>query len=265
MTPILLERLVAAEDIAEQVGAFAARQALRRTDLLVSAKGPQDYVSAADRDAEQLARHLIDERFPGDAVVGEEAGGTVGERYWIIDPIDGTTNFLSGLPLWAVSIAYVEAGEPVAGALALPMLGELVGAASGTGLRLNRLALPAGLRRAGPRLAGIGRNLPWLGDGYRDTERRLEDAGYSLVSLGSCATELAFVALGRLDGYVQCHVNNWDIAAGVIACREAGIAVEVSRSAETKLQVVAGTDDFRTACNSGATVRSPGPARAAKP
>ena len=252
-TVIPLEaRLRAAEDIAETVGRFAAAQAGRRASLAVSTKGPQDYVSSADQQAERLARQLLAARFPGDAIVGEEAGGDATECYWSIDPIDGTTNFLSGLPLWAVSIAYVERGVPVVGALALPMLGDLLGAARGKGLRRGRQTL-APMARSGPRLAGIGRNLPWLADGYRQTENRLEAAGYSLVSLGSCATELAFVALGSLDGYVQCQVNAWDIAAGVVICREAGIDVDVYPGADGKVSVIAGAKGFRDLCTVGIT------------
>ncbi|WP_417584244.1 inositol monophosphatase family protein [Pelagibacterium sp.] len=237
------DRLLAAEDIAEQVGRFATGQAKRRTSLTVSAKGPQDFVSTADIDAERMARQLIAERFPNDAILGEEAGGELADSCWIIDPIDGTTNFLSGLPLWSVSIAYVQDGVPVVGALALPMMGDLVAAASGSGVRRNRRPL-APVQRSGPKLAGIGRNLPWLAEGYRDTERLLEAAGYSLVSLGSCATELAFVALGSLEGYVQHQVSIWDIAAGVIVCREAGLLVDVTPGPTAKVNVIAGSADF---------------------
>ncbi|KKB84451.1 hypothetical protein VW29_10505 [Devosia limi DSM 17137] len=233
--------------MAEAVGRFAADQARRRGSLIVSTKGPQDFVSTADCEAERLARASIAARFPQDAIVGEEAGGQATNAYWIIDPIDGTTNFLSGLPLWAVSIAYVVDGAPVVGALALPMLGELLSAAQGLGMRRNRETMVAA-QRQGPKLAGIGRNLPWLADGYRETESRLEAAGYSLVSLGSCATELAFVALGSLDGYVQGQVNTWDIAAGVIICREADIDVDVTPGAGSKVNVIAGTRAFRDFC-----------------
>jgi len=250
MTPFEA-RLLAAEDIAELVGRYAAGQARLRQGLHVVTKGPQDFVSSADHEAERLAREMIAARFPGETIVGEEAGGTPTDACWIIDPIDGTTNFLSGLPLWAVSIAYVVNGAPVVGALALPMLGVLLAAADGTGLRRDRQEVPPA-QRIGPKLAGIGRNMPWLEDGYRDTERMLEEAGYSLVSLGSCATELAFVALGSLEGYIQRKVNIWDIAAGVILCREAGIAVEVSPNPGAKVDIVAGTEAFRNACKSAA-------------
>ena len=250
MSP-LEARLLAAEDIAELVGRYAAGQARLRPDLHITTKGPQDFVSSADQEAERLAREMIAARFPGDPIVGEEAGGTPTDACWVIDPIDGTTNFLSGLPLWAVSIAYVVNGIPVVGALALPMLGKLLGAAEGTGLRRDRRKVPPA-PRVGPKLAGIGRNMPWLDDGYRDTERALEDAGYSLVSLGSCATELAFVALGSLEGYVQRKVNIWDIAAGVVLCREAGISVEVIPGPADKVDVAAGTEAFRNACRSAA-------------
>ncbi|MET0258175.1 MAG: inositol monophosphatase family protein, partial [Methylobacterium sp.] len=129
--------LAARRDAAAELVAEAAREALaafaRRETIAIDAKRPQDFVSAADREIEALVRRRLAARFPGDAVVGEEEGGEGGNAYWIVDPIDGTSNFLAGSPLWGVSLGYVVDDVPVVGAVAAPVLGELLVAADGLG------------------------------------------------------------------------------------------------------------------------------------
>ena len=204
------------------VGALSLRAFNALDSLTVETKGPADYVSRADREAETLARRLLADAFPGDPVLGEEQGGTVADRYWIVDPIDGSANFLSGLPVWAVSIARIENGRPVLGAIALPALGLIV--SGGTRAAFSAKGeWPARVGSA-PLAFGIGRNPHWPAEARAKLEAELESEGHHIVALGSCAASLALVALGRLAGYVEHHTRPWDAAAGHAICEAAGIA-----------------------------------------
>ncbi len=142
--------------VTAEVGAFALGRFHRLAQVAVETKGIADYVSAVDRDAETLGRRLIRLAYPDDAIVGEEHAGEAAAEYWLIDPIDGTANFLSGIPFWAVSIAYVRDGEPVLGAIALPALDALFWSALDGPLHGSG-ALPQ-LPGRMPMAFGIGRN-----------------------------------------------------------------------------------------------------------
>jgi myo-inositol-1(or 4)-monophosphatase len=108
-------RLAVATPLIREAGELAAGYFAGRATLTGETKGPQDFVSIADREVEALIRARLAEAFPGDGFLGEESGGAAGERCWVVDPIDGTNNFLRGIPLWGVSVAYAIAGEPVIG------------------------------------------------------------------------------------------------------------------------------------------------------
>lgn len=193
------------------------------------AKGERDYVSCADREVETFIRAAVQSRFPHHGIVGEESGGALDAREptWVIDPIDGTTNFIRGLPLWAISIGLVREGRFAIGAVALPAFSQILSAREGGGLRVN--GAPAMKpHRAGARLMGLGENLfePAL-----ETERRAQacrDEGYSVLRLGSAVFALASAALGKLDGYVERGCRLWDVAAADVVCREAGLLVKTS-------------------------------------
>ncbi|WP_172296002.1 inositol monophosphatase family protein [Pseudoruegeria sp. HB172150] len=216
MTADLLET---ASKVAGEVGTFCLARFQDGGSYNVSVKSARDFVSDVDMAAERLARDRLAATCPGIPVVGEEQGGTPGERYWLVDPLDGTTNFLSGLPFWGVSLALMEKGQPVLGAVTAPALG------------LHLCGGPGGLECHGPlrgcphrfnALVAVGRNGNWSPSERAAWELQLERDGQTIVSLGSCAISLALVALGRLGGYVERRTRLWDCAAGEVLCRAAG-------------------------------------------
>src|SRR5690242_13165782 len=137
-------RLATATAVIRQAGELAAGYFSRRADLVRETKGPQDFVSIADRAVEEMIRTRLAAAFPTDGFLGGESGGTPGEHCWVVDPIDGTNNFLRGLPLWGVSIAYTIAGEPVIGLIYLPCVGKLYSALRGRGATCNDAPIHAG-------------------------------------------------------------------------------------------------------------------------
>ncbi|MDO5648797.1 inositol monophosphatase family protein [Paracoccus sp. (in: a-proteobacteria)] len=229
-------RLAQLAQITDAVGAFCL--AHFQTGAQAETKGPADYVSAVDRQAETLARRLISDAYPSDAILGEEQGGAPSPDAWVIDPVDGTVNFLSGLPYWAVSIAVLRGGQPVMGAVALPALSVLAWGAADGPLHVTG-PLPA--RSPGAALAfGTGRNRIWPEPDRRALEQQAEAEGYHITSLGSCAASLTMVALGRMAGYVEHGTNIWDCAAGVALCRAAGIAAQITPLSCGRVRVSAG-------------------------
>jgi myo-inositol-1(or 4)-monophosphatase len=124
--------LVIEEAMELALGFFEAR-----STIATRTKGFQDFVSEADTSVERLVRDRLGAAFPGETVLGEEMGGVADDAYWIIDPIDGTANFLRGSPLWGISLGFVRNGRPEIGIVAVPVLGEIYSAADGTGLRVN--------------------------------------------------------------------------------------------------------------------------------
>lgn len=202
----------------------------RPADLGVAAtkSSPIDVVTEMDIAAEKLITGFLAERRPQDGLLGEEGAsteGTSGVR-WVIDPVDGTVNYLYGLPSWAVSIAAEIDGEAVVGVVAVPMRGETYRAVRGGGAF-------AGDRRLQVRPApadGLAQALIGTGFGYL-TERRAAQAEVLRTLLpqvrdirrgGSAAIDLCDVACGRLDGYYERGLNPWDFAAGALIAREAG-------------------------------------------
>ena len=200
-----------------------------RATLTVERKGPQDFVSHADRDVEAFIRAQIAAAFPDDAFLGEESAGdpmTTG-RLWIVDPIDGTTNFLRGLPYWNVSIAFVEDGVRVLGAICDPVHGELFHARCGHGAwrvdgvgshRLQSAATPT-LRGATVAVGHHDRHPePWFAS-VRDA---LQAHGAAYRNFGAAALQLAHVAEGRLDAFIERELSAWDAMAGLLLVDEAG-------------------------------------------
>ncbi|MCY6379280.1 inositol monophosphatase family protein [Hoeflea prorocentri] len=197
-------------------------------NLQVSLKGPSDYVSQADHKAEEVILGELRRARPTYGVLAEESGedkGTDGQHRWIVDPLDGTTNFLHGIPLFSVSIALERAGEIVAGVVYNPAMDELYSAERGGGAFLNdRRMRVAGRRQLSDCVVGTG--VPHLGRGQHGqylielSHMMGEVAG--IRRLGSAALDLAYVAAGRMDGYWEDHLSPWDLAAGVILVREAG-------------------------------------------
>ena len=167
---------------------------------------------------------------PGDALLGEEGAGAAGASglEWVVDPLDGTVNFLYGIPQWAVSIACREAGDTLVAVVHDPLHGETFGALRGGGCTLNGRPLRIG---AGPPLA---RALVGTGFSYLATERELQTALFTRVlprardvrRAGSAALDLAWVAAGRLDAFYEHGLAEWDHAAGDLLVQEAGGVVQ---------------------------------------
>ena len=196
-------------------------------NLQVSSKGPGDFVSRADIKAEQLIRDELTEARPNYGWLGEESGAAKGEdptRRWIVDPLDGTTNFLHGLPHWAISIGLEHKGEVVAGVVYDPVKAEMFVAEKGAGAYLNdRRLRVSGRREMGEMIFATG-----IPSGGSDRARTMGELA-ALTPLtagirrwGSASLDLAYVAAGRFDGFWERGLNAWDVAAGLLLVREAG-------------------------------------------
>ena len=211
-------------------------------NLQVGAKGPGDFVSRADRTAEKLIRDALMEARPTYGFLGEEDGEVSGEdptRRWIVDPLDGTSNYLHGLPHWAISIALEHKGEVVSGVIYDPVKDELFMAEKGAGAWMNdRRLRVSGRTRMIECLFATG--LPF--GGRADLPETLRDLGRLLPATagvrrwGSAALDLAYVAAGRYDGFWERRLNAWDIAAGLVIVREAGGLVEPLTPGENLLE-----------------------------
>ncbi|MDQ3557379.1 MAG: inositol monophosphatase, partial [Gemmatimonadota bacterium] len=191
-------------------------------------KGPRDLVTSVDEAAERLIVQRIRTAFPDDAIVAEE-GGESGEdaaRRWIIDPIDGTTNFVHGHPFACVSIAFADAKGPAVGFIHAPFLREVYHAVRGEGAFLNdRPIRVSGVREPGRALLATG--FPFKkGKGNPEAYLRiLADAlqeTHGVRRAGSAALDLAYVAAGRVDGFWETGLAPWDVAAGMLLVAEAG-------------------------------------------
>jgi myo-inositol-1(or 4)-monophosphatase len=197
-------------------------------NLQVSAKGPGDFVSRADTKAEEIIRAELTEARPNYGWLGEETGaapGTDPTRRWIVDPLDGTTNFLHGLPHWCISIALEHKGEIVAGVVYDPVKDEIFVAEKGSGAWMNDRRLRVSGRRDMMEMI-FATGLPYAQRGV--LPRVLREIGALMPQsagfrrLGAAALDLAYVAAGRLDGFWEYGVKPWDIAAGILLVREAG-------------------------------------------
>ena len=211
-------------------GALAQEYFRRRADLAIEEKGPTDYVSMADRAVETMIAGEIAKAFPGDAFLGEETANTlagVPERLWIVDPIDGTHNFLRGVPYWNVSIAYVERGERTLGAVCDPCAGAVYHARRGQGAWRTdaqgetRLAASRRTKLAGGMVC-VGHHDRAPDEHYMDIRRALMDRNVAFRNFGCAALQLAHVAEGRYDAYVEMTLSSWDAMAGLLLVEEAG-------------------------------------------
>jgi myo-inositol-1(or 4)-monophosphatase len=196
--------------------------------LQVSVKGPGNFVSTADHKAEKVLRQELQHGRPDYSFLMEESGAIAGsdtEHRWIVDPLDGTTNFLHGLPHFCISIALERAGEIVAGVVFDPILDELFWAEKGIGAYLNDRRLRVSARRQlGEALIGTG--IPFVGRGdHKRYLAQLEQVMESVADvrrMGAAALDLAYVAAGRFDAYWEYGLSPWDFAAGMLLVREAG-------------------------------------------
>ncbi|MEO1029619.1 MAG: inositol monophosphatase [Pseudomonadota bacterium] len=228
-----MSALIEVERIATEAAQAGREWAKRRADLIIDEKSAGQLASTADLELEKQIRTALQRTFPGDAVIGEEFGGNLGPSTsgWAIDPIDGTSNFLLGLPIWAISIGYVERGVSVLGAVALPEFGLVLSAQENEGLRLNGATHSVRAPLKTVKIIALGENDFETG---RDTDARaqtLRDQSYSVVRYRCAVYSLAMSALGKLHGYIENGCGLWDIAAAEIICREAGLNVSTSSPA----------------------------------
>jgi myo-inositol-1(or 4)-monophosphatase len=198
-------------------------------NLQVSVKGPGDFVSNADRRAEKTLFEELSKARPGYGFIMEESGRVEGgdkANTWIIDPLDGTTNFLHGLPIFGISIALEREGQLIAGLVYNPADDEMYVAERGQGAWLNNRRLRVAQRRdLADSLVGTG--IPHLGKAKDHPRFKQElSAVMTRVSnvrrLGAAALDLAYVAAGRYDAYWERSLQSWDVAAGIVLVREAG-------------------------------------------
>lgn len=185
----------------------------------------QDVVSDADRNVEELIKSLISERYPDDAVLGEESGGdTQGARIvWVIYPIDGTACFVNGLHNWCVSLAIVCDGEPVVGVICDPNHHELFHARKGSGAWLNDTRLEVHkAQQLNEGLLGISNSSRIPGEHVTQLIDALLRQGGMFIRIGSGALTSAWAAAGRLIGYYEAHMHPWDGLPGIVLMREAG-------------------------------------------
>jgi myo-inositol-1(or 4)-monophosphatase len=253
--PSPADLLALARDIALKAGAFALEARRAGVEVAATKSTPTDIVTAVDRDTEAFIRELILEARPQDGILGEEGAthaGTSGLD-WIVDPIDGTVNFLYGIPAWAISIAVV-AGPPtpaawtaLAGVVVNPVSGEVFEASAGGGARLGGrdLAVVADV--------ALGQALVGTGFSYSAERRRAQAEVLTdllprvrdIRRIGAASLDLCAVAAGRLDAYYEIGLNPWDHAAGALIAREAGATIsglhgDARESAEFILAAVPG-------------------------
>lgn len=199
-------------------------------NLQVSQKGPGDFVSAADKRAEKIIHGELSKAYPDHCFLMEESGEIKGanpDHVWIIDPLDGTTNFLHGLPHWCISIAYQVKGEIVAGLIYAPVNDEMFIAEKGQGAfnsRRQRLRV-SGRRQLSVSLVITGepqRALKGSGSRFLKEYKAVQDTGTAMRRYGAAALDLAYVAAGRCEAFWERNLKAWDMAAGILIVKEAG-------------------------------------------
>lgn len=218
-------RLQFAASLVEEAGRVALQHFRNRDNISAQAKAPMDFVSAADTEVEMFIRRRVNDVWPGEALVGEELGGEGGSSFWIVDPIDGTANFLRGSPLWGVALAFVRDGEPCVGAINFPVLGMTLVAGLGCGAYVNGSPLERSVPFPDVRLATICSNRQWSGPEPMTLEAQMKRHEWAVTNYRCATIGLGFAALGYTDGYFERQTSMWDLAAGVVICREVGLEV----------------------------------------
>lgn len=232
-TADLATRLAFAKDLAVDAGVLAQKMLLAHAEdqEFVANKGPQDFVTAADKAVETLISERIAARYPEDGFLGEESGARAAEKgigQWVVDPIDGTANYMRGLPHWAVSIAYVLNDVIELGVIHAPALQYSAYAQRGAGAFDGERRI--GVSRKDDMavslfIVGSARKAPFAD--YISIISRLYAEGAEHRRLGSAAIGLLEVAYGHCEGYVEAQVNPWDVFAGHVIVTEAGGSVRM--------------------------------------
>jgi myo-inositol-1(or 4)-monophosphatase len=229
MSQALHPMLNIAVKAARAAGAIINRAALDLEVLKVGTKGPNDYVSEVDRAAEQAIIETLLEAYPDHGILAEESGRAYGRKgsefTWIIDPLDGTTNFLHGFPVYAVSIALAHRGQVQQGVVYDPTRNDLFYASRGRGAFLNDRRLRVS-RRTKLADALVGTGFPFRrGDNFKRYLKMFEEVMQACAGLrrpGAAALDLCYVAAGWYDGFFETGLNPWDMAAGSLMITEAG-------------------------------------------
>ena len=239
---------------ARKAGRSLARDFGEVEHLQVSLKGPANFVSAADHRAEEILFAELSRTRPGYGFLMEERGevkGADASHRWIIDPLDGTTNFLHGIPVFSISIALERDGELVAGLIYNPADHETFTAEKGKGAFLNdkRIRVAA---RSELATAVVGTGVPHAGrpnhDRFLKELRAVMAASAGVRRFGSAALDLAWTAAGRFDGFWEHGLRAWDIAAGIVILREAGAYVSDTAGKDAMLEtggIVAGNETIQ--------------------
>lgn len=210
----------------------AARSLLRDFNevehLQVSRKGPGDFVTAADKRSEEIIFEELKKGRPNYSFLMEESGKVEGkdsDYRWIIDPLDGTTNFLHGIPYWCISIGLEYKGEIIAGLVHAPIQDEIYHAEKGKGAYMRRRRLRISGRNtaeASMIATGAPRRAVENAEQFAKEYKAVQDAGFSMRRFGAAALDLASVAAGRCEGFWERNLGPWDVAAGIIIVKEAG-------------------------------------------
>ena len=210
-------------------------------NLQVSSKGPGDFVTSADKRTEKIIIEELLKAHPDYGVLSEEIGEinkNNKEKRWVIDPIDGTMNFLNGIPQFAISIAYEENNEIICGVVFDPIKNEMFAAEKGNGSYLNNSRIRVSKKKilrdsilvtGGPKNSSINRN--FIFEEYIKISNLVD---IPIRKFGSAALDLSNVACGRFDGYWQRELNYWDIAAGIIILKEAGGIIDFGENDKNK-------------------------------
>lgn len=226
-SPAIRRRFEAADDVLAAAAELAMRLRPPPGAPAAIEKGAQDWVTEADRAVEALVSERIATLFPADGFAGEEAGSArQGALRWVIDPIDGTSNYARGRARWCVSLGLLDGNEPVAGWIVAPVLGERFAALRGAGASLDgrpiRVSDVSDPNRA---MIEIGWSPRTGNERFLGVAGRAMAAGAMPRSGGSGALALADIACGRLDGYVEISINLWDVAGALPILAEAGAVV----------------------------------------
>lgn len=219
-------RLAAAERAAREAGRLLLAHYRRRDRLAIEQKGLNDFVSNADREAEDAIAAILSPAFPQDGFLGEETGASAvegAEFVWCVDPLDGTTNFLKGAHNWCVSIGLWSKGRPVLGVIYDPLRDELFAGADGIASTVNGTPVAVSATNSLDRTSlGMGHNHRIPPAAFAVDAERLFSSGGSFRQVGAGALMLAYVSAGRVDGYFERHMWSWDAVAGLAIISAAG-------------------------------------------
>ena len=233
-----------------QLAREASKLIMQNIDRLdrvkIQQKAADDYVTSVDNSIEEYLITRIQELYPEHSVLSEESGkhGSNNEYLWVIDPIDGTSNFISGIPIFAVSIALLHNNEPVVGVIYQPMTDELFSAAQGLSAKLNNIRIRTSEAQHSithillslPKASRIPEDIP------KHILKRLKTDAPRIRSLGSAALSFAYQAAGRSQVFIGKKLKIWDVAAGIIIAKEAGSVVQYRSANEYDITEITSGD-----------------------